>query len=211
MTQAQKGRGERVGQKVSATRRSYPPFIRPSLYGPPTVPSVIPRVPSVLAPFVWLRPESGGPRQKNAACHGQRAKVSARRGRRRREARARPGVRDGEALSKLWPPIVAPGLGPDPAPRRGAAAALFPPPCPNFAPARSEVFVSAFLTTFCHLFGLKRSADVSGPGVPVTPLRLLLNNPDSSCFLNLCRFSGAFLWFRPHFSSLWAGNAPFSR
>lgn len=102
MTQAKKGGGGRVGQKVSAARR---PFIRPAPLSPPThVPSVVPRVPSVLAPFVWLRPESGGPRQKNAACHGGRAKVSARRGRRRR--RARPGVGDGEG--PLWRPGSVP-------------------------------------------------------------------------------------------------------
>lgn len=43
------------------------PFIYPSLYQPPP--------PSFSLSFVWVWPESGGPRQKNAACHGERAKV----------------------------------------------------------------------------------------------------------------------------------------
>lgn len=87
---------------------------------------------------------------------------------------------------------------------------------PNASPAASFPLKSLFLpffppssslATFCCLFGSKRSADVSGPAVPVTPL---LNDPVSDCFLDLSRFSGAFLWFRPHFRSLWAGKAPFS-
>lgn len=69
---------ESVGQKVSMVCRSYPfhssipPFINPLTI--PSVRSVMLRPLCALA-FVWVRPESGGHGQKNAACHGERAKV----------------------------------------------------------------------------------------------------------------------------------------
>lgn len=92
---------------------SIPPFISP-LHRPlcPLCHSL--RTLCALA-FVWLWPESGRPRQKNAACHGERAKVLAL-WRGRWEVQGWPGVRVGQALSKLWLSIVVPGLAPDPTP-----------------------------------------------------------------------------------------------
>lgn len=76
-----KGKGECVGQKVSTVCQSYPihssvlPFIIPLHH--PLCPLCHSLRPLCALAFVWLRPESGGPRQKNAACHGERAKVLA--------------------------------------------------------------------------------------------------------------------------------------
>lgn len=75
------GEGESVGQKVSTVCRSYPfhssipPFITP--LHRPLCPLCHSLCPLCALAFVWIRPESGGPRQKNAACHGERAKVLA--------------------------------------------------------------------------------------------------------------------------------------
>ena len=73
---------ERVADKRWARFADLTPSIHLSLpLSPPPLhrplcPLCHSRCPLCAPAFVWVRPESGGPRQKNAACHGERAKVS---------------------------------------------------------------------------------------------------------------------------------------
>lgn len=86
---------------------SIPPFITP--FHLPLCPLCHSLCPLCALAFVWVRPESGGPRQKNSACHGERAKVFALRG---VGVEGWLGVRVGKALSKPWLSIVVSDLTP---------------------------------------------------------------------------------------------------
>lgn len=95
---------ERVGQKMSMVCRSYPFHLYIPLFIHPH--SSL----GLSLAFVWVWPESGGLRQKNAACHGERAKVLAHGRRGGRVVLGWSSVRVWKALSRLRLSIVVSGL-----------------------------------------------------------------------------------------------------